>query len=472
MKGIDIYHGDAQSGTTLKAVPEKAYKESDFVIVKATQGISYKYTSFFKSMIKRVIKDGKLAGAYHYAGGNDAVKEADYFISIVKDYIGQIILCLDWEGTQNKNFGSKTWCKKFIDRVKEKTGVTCFLYTGTDGCNQNIGLVGKVPLWYAGYPKPMALGWTVPTWKYNLGKWGKPVIWQYTSSNEKCDRNTTALTKKQWTEYAKKTSDKQTTNKDIAGRTEEELRAEVVDALLMLKGVKEGSAEHKLIIDTFNKSGLCTRYKMTTKDAWCATAVSFAFIVNKLAGKLGSGALFQCVECSCAKMIDLAKKQGIWHDGDTYIPKKGDVIMYDWQDSGKGDNTGSPDHVGLVVTCKSGEITVIEGNKNDAVGERKLKVNGKFIRGYILPQYDIYATKHPETPQKPSGTAESTSYYKKYTGSSKSIVDALKSIGVKDASFDVRAEIAKANGITAYAGLASQNNTLMTLLRAGKLKKV
>ena len=63
-----------------------------------------------------------------------------------------------------------------------------------------------------------------------------------------------------------------------------------------------------------------------------------------------------------------------------------------------------------------------------------------------------------------------TSYYPKYTGSSVSIVDALKAVGV-DSSKSNRTKIAKANGITNYTGTASQNTQLLNLLKQGKLKK-
>lgn len=63
-----------------------------------------------------------------------------------------------------------------------------------------------------------------------------------------------------------------------------------------------------------------------------------------------------------------------------------------------------------------------------------------------------------------------TSYYKKYTGSSVSLVDALKSIGV-DSSLSNRKKIAKSNGISNYSGTASQNTKLLNLLKQGKLKK-
>lgn len=63
-----------------------------------------------------------------------------------------------------------------------------------------------------------------------------------------------------------------------------------------------------------------------------------------------------------------------------------------------------------------------------------------------------------------------TSYYKKYTGSSVSLVDALKSVGV-DSSMTNRKKIAKANGISNYTGTSSQNTKLLNLLKQGKLKK-
>lgn len=57
--------------------------------------------------------------------------------------------------------------------------------------------------------------------------------------------------------------------------------------------------------------------------------------------------------------------------------------------SGIGDNTGVPDHVGIVEKVSGSTITVIEGNKNNAVERRNIQVNGKFIRGYGVPKYDV-----------------------------------------------------------------------------------
>ena len=61
-------------------------------------------------------------------------------------------------------------------------------------------------------------------------------------------------------------------------------------------------------------------------------------------------------------------------------------------------------------------------------------------------------------------------YFKKYTGASGSIVDALNSIGEKS-TLTYRKEIAKANNISDYCGSAKQNLDMLSLLKQGKLIK-
>jgi len=61
-------------------------------------------------------------------------------------------------------------------------------------------------------------------------------------------------------------------------------------------------------------------------------------------------------------------------------------------------------------------------------------------------------------------------YYKKCSASQKSIVDALKSIGV-DSSMTNRKKIAAANNISNYTGTAAQNEKMLNLLKQGKLIK-
>lgn len=70
---------------------------------------------------------------------------------------------------------------------------------------------------------------------------------------------------------------------------------------------------------------------------------------------------------------------------------------------------------------------------------------------------------------KPKKTT-TTKYYKKYTGKSTSLVDALKDVGVSS-TFANRKKIAKANKIKLYAGTSKQNTKLLNLLKNGKLIK-
>lgn len=163
--------------------------------------------------------------------------------------------------------------------------------------------------------------------------------------------------------------------------TEKELRAKVISIMKGWIGCKESDGSHKKILDIYNSHKPLPRgAKMLNTYAWCAATVSAAFIK---AGLTDIG----FVECSCSKMIELYKAKGRWMETDSYTPEPGDLVMYDWDDTGKGDCTGAPEHVGLVVSVSSKVIRVIEGNKNDAVGYRNLAVNGKYIRGFCLPDY-------------------------------------------------------------------------------------
>ena len=99
-------------------------------------------------------------------------------------------------------------------------------------------------------------------------------------------------------------------------------------------------------------------------------------------------------ECSCYRMVQLYQAQGQWIERDDYVPDIGDIIMYDWQDSGSGDNTGAArPHVGYVAAVNGSNLTILEGNRGQSVGYRYIQVNGVNIRGYCLPDY---ASKAPE----------------------------------------------------------------------------
>lgn len=152
---------------------------------------------------------------------------------------------------------------------------------------------------------------------------------------------------------------------------------EILKLLCSFIGIKEGTQGHKDIIDGYNKIKPLPRgYKVTYRDSWCATFVSYIF------HRLGVSKF--PFECSCNLMMIAAQKMGLWIEDDGYTPKAGDCVLYDWRDNGIGDCKGNPDHIGIVESCTaSGTISVIEGNYHDAVGRRYIKKNGRYIRGFI-----------------------------------------------------------------------------------------
>ena len=158
--------------------------------------------------------------------------------------------------------------------------------------------------------------------------------------------------------------------------------SKVVAQAIAWLGLNEYDSSHRKIIDVYNAHRPIARgYTVKYTDEWCATFVSAVSII------LGYTDIIP-TECSCGKMVGLFKKLGAWVENENRTPNPGDILFYDWQDNGNGDNTGWPDHVGIVEKVEGGKITVIEGNYSNSVKRRTIAVNAKNIRGYGVPKYD------------------------------------------------------------------------------------
>lgn len=137
----------------------------------------------------------------------------------------------------------------------------------------------------------------------------------------------------------------------------------------------------KEIIDIYNShKPLARGYIVKYTDEWCSTFASAVSI------KCGATSIFP-TECGCERHIELFKALDSWNEDESITPKTGDVIFFNWNDNGIGDNKKYANHVGIVESVSNGVIVVIEGNNSSAVRRRTISINGRYIRGYGRPKY-------------------------------------------------------------------------------------
>ena len=91
-------------------------------IVKATEGIGF-VDRWCDSFVQTCRSKGKPFGFYHFARGNDAVTEAEFFHKHCSNYFGHGIPVLDWEDGQ-----SVGWVNEFVRAIHDMTGVWPWIY--------------------------------------------------------------------------------------------------------------------------------------------------------------------------------------------------------------------------------------------------------------------------------------------------------------------------------------------------------
>lgn len=187
---------------------------------------------------------------------------------------------------------------------------------------------------------------------------------------------------------------------------EKQLRQLVVDTAEAWVGTKQGDANHKKLIETYNSIiPLPENTKMLLSWAWCAASISAWSQMVDLTDYI-------LPECSCNRMIKLYKAKNQWIENDAYVPDMGDILFYAWKDNGVGDCELEADHVGIVKEVKNNIIYVIEGNYSKQVKIRQIKVNGKYIRGFATPDYKTASKNYnfkKKVTIKPTKTTTTTS---------------------------------------------------------------
>lgn len=170
LKGVDLSHWKNNFD---------AFNSVDFAIIKATEGVGYKDPAF-DTLYQRAKNSGKLLGVFHFARpdlNNSAVAEADWFVKVIRPYVREAILVLDWE---RGDLGNVEWVKTFLDRVQEKTGIKALLYASRSPINSfNWSSVANADygLWVADYGANTGEAGRKPEVKW----WSFYALWQYTS---------------------------------------------------------------------------------------------------------------------------------------------------------------------------------------------------------------------------------------------------------------------------------------------------
>lgn len=205
LHGIDI--ASYQAGLDPARVP------CDFIIVKATQGTTY-VNPDFRRAADAALSAGRLLGIYHYAAGTNQIAEADFFLKIIAPYIGKATLWLDWEGEQNSAFGraDASWCRMWLNRIREKTGISSGVYMSKSVCRAHdwSKISGDYPLWCAQYANDNPTGYQSEPWtdSKGFGAWAKPVIYQYSSHGRldnwrgNLDMDIAYMSRDEWTAMA------------------------------------------------------------------------------------------------------------------------------------------------------------------------------------------------------------------------------------------------------------------------------
>lgn len=153
--------------------------------------------------------------------------------------------------------------------------------------------------------------------------------------------------------------------------------------MLRQLGAAEGSAGHLAILADYNtlketKAGLPRKHEAVPSDDWCAI-----FVAGQ-AHALGLTEAYP-MECSCSRIVEIAKEMGIWIESDSYIPVVGDWVLYAWKGQEGQENELAPNHIGAIYGCDGEKMLAVEGNKGDKVDPRKLDVGDKRIRGFVHP---------------------------------------------------------------------------------------
>lgn len=191
LKGIDISHHNKYQIFPTKGKATIDLSKHDFIIMKATEGITYKDPCMDKYI--EILPNDKLYGFYHYARPerNRAKEEAQNFCKTIGVYGKDAMLVLDWE--QKALTQPIEWAIDWLNIVEKEYGKKPLIYCSSWYTKKlKPVLENGNGLWVAHYnndKKPKI--YTYPIW----------AMWQYT--DDPYDKDIFNGNKQQFRAYCK-----------------------------------------------------------------------------------------------------------------------------------------------------------------------------------------------------------------------------------------------------------------------------
>ena len=118
-------------------------------------------------------------------------------------------------------------------------------------------------------------------------------------------------------------------------------------------------------------------YGFGSRVEWCACFVSWC---ADQCGYIEAGVIPKFAACA-SQGVPWFQSHGLWQDN-SYEPRPGDIIFFDWNDGGQD---GQSDHVGIVEKVENGRVYTVEGNSGDSVRQNSYPVGYYEIYGYGTP---------------------------------------------------------------------------------------
>lgn len=194
------------------------------------------------------------------------------------------------------------------------------------------------------------------------------------------------------------------------------------------------------------------------------------------------------VELDCSEMVRLCVASALKKDiSDFNTVSEATVLLRLGFKEVKGWSLNSLQKGDILVTTKKGHTEIVSKGvevTNKSVEKNEKKTDEEVAREVLAGKWGSGSERRSKLTAAgydyekiqslvnalSGGGAPKLYYYPKYSGSSTSIVTALKAVKV-DSSMANRKKIATANKIKDYSGTAAQNTQLLALLKQGKLIK-